>query len=127
MVTSTFVPARLIITLTPSTQLTKFYWRPLIEMNTATINKLLTALNECTEWGWGQVTVFDSFSKTLLLLLAGYFYCRCSSWTLSNCDPKDEKKAQSICERITPRLAHDNAAVVLSAVKVTALKITIFA
>ena len=25
--------------------------RPLIEMNAATINKLLTALNECTEWG----------------------------------------------------------------------------
>ena len=47
--------------------------------------------------------------------------------TLSHCDPKDEKKAQSICERITPRLAHDNAAVVLSAVKVKALKLTIFA
>ena len=30
--------------------------QPLIEMNTATINKLLTALNECTEWG--QVNVF---------------------------------------------------------------------
>ena len=25
--------------------------RPLIEMNAQTINKLLTALNECTEWG----------------------------------------------------------------------------
>lgn len=24
---------------------------PLIEMNAQTINKLLTALNECTEWG----------------------------------------------------------------------------
>ena len=32
--------------------------------------------------------------------------------------PKDEREAQSICERITPRLAHANAAVVLSAVKV---------
>ena len=30
----------------------------------------------------------------------------------------DEREAQSICERITPRLAHANAAVVLSAVKV---------
>jgi vesicle coat complex subunit len=37
---------------------------------------------------------------------------------LSNYNPKDEREAQSICERITPRLAHANAAVVLSAVKV---------
>jgi len=69
--------------------------QPLIEMNTATINKLLTALNECTEWG--QVFILDS---------------------LSNYSPKDDREAQSICERITPRLAHANAAVVLSAVKV---------
>merc|ERR1711983_399490 len=55
----------------------------------------LTALNECTEWG--QVFILDS---------------------LSNYTPKDEREAQSICERITPRLAHANAAVVLSAVKV---------
>jgi len=68
---------------------------PLIEMNTTTINKLLTALNECTEWG--QVFILDS---------------------LSSYNPKDDREAQSICERITPRLAHANAAVVLSAVKV---------
>ncbi|XP_014283515.1 AP-1 complex subunit beta-1 [Halyomorpha halys] len=68
---------------------------PLIEMSAATINKLLTALNECTEWG--QVFILDS---------------------LANYSPKDEREAQSICERITPRLAHANAAVVLSAVKV---------
>merc|ERR1712142_754983 len=37
---------------------------------------------------------------------------------LSTWDPKDDREAQSICERITPRLAHANAAVVLSAVKV---------
>ena len=66
----------------------------LVEMNTLTINKLLTALNECTEWG--QVFILDS---------------------ISNYSPKDEREAQSICERITPRLAHANAAVVLSAVK----------
>lgn len=68
---------------------------PLVEMNAGTINKLLTALNECTEWG--QVFILDS---------------------LANYNPKDEREAQSICERITPRLAHANAAVVLSAVKV---------
>jgi len=69
--------------------------QPIIEMNTATINKLLTALNECTEWG--QVFILDS---------------------LSNYNPTDDREAKSICERITPRLAHANAAVVLSAVKV---------
>lgn len=66
-----------------------------LELSTSTINKLLTALNECTEWG--QVFILDS---------------------LSNYTPRDDREAQSICERITPRLAHANAAVVLSAVKV---------
>ncbi|XP_063589958.1 AP-1 complex subunit beta-1-like isoform X1 [Penaeus indicus] len=68
--------------------------QPLMELNASTINKLLTALNECTEWG--QVFILDA---------------------LSQYSPKDEREAQSICERITPRLAHANAAVVLSAVK----------
>ncbi|XP_050409879.1 AP-1 complex subunit beta-1 isoform X1 [Patella vulgata] len=66
-----------------------------LEMNSITINKLLTALNECTEWG--QVFILDS---------------------ISNYTPKDDKEAQSISERVTPRLAHANAAVVLSAIKV---------
>lgn len=65
------------------------------DLNGPTINKLLTALNECTEWG--QVFILDA---------------------IANYAPKDDKEAQSICERITPRLAHANAAVVLSAVKV---------
>ncbi|KAM3963954.1 adaptor protein complex 1/2, beta subunit [Aphomia sociella] len=69
--------------------------QPLVEMNASTINKLLTALNECTEWG--QVFILDA---------------------LSNYSPRDAREAHSICERITPRLAHANAAVVLSAVKV---------
>lgn len=38
--------------------------------------------------------------------------------SLATFTPKDEREAQNICERITPRLAHANAAVVLSAVKV---------
>lgn len=65
------------------------------QLNSATLNKLLTALNECTEWG--QIFILDS--------LAVY-------------DPKDSKEAQSICERVTPRLSHANGAVVLSAIKV---------
>ncbi|XP_078617323.1 AP-1 complex subunit beta-1-like isoform X1 [Branchiostoma floridae x Branchiostoma japonicum] len=66
-----------------------------MEMNQQTINKLLAALNECTEWG--QIFILDA---------------------LSNYVPKDDREAQSICERVTPRLAHSNAGVVLSAVKV---------
>lgn len=65
------------------------------EINAGTLNKLLTALNECTEWG--QVFILDA--------LALY-------------TPRESKEAQSICERVTPRLSHANAAVVLSAVKV---------
>ncbi|XP_067930171.1 AP-1 complex subunit beta-1-like [Watersipora subatra] len=67
----------------------------LLSFSQTMINKLLTALNECTEWG--QVFILDC--------VAGYH-------------PKDERDAQSIIERVTPRLAHANAAVVLSAVKV---------
>lgn len=66
-----------------------------LELNSQIINKLLTALNECTEWG--QVFILDS---------------------IANYTPKDEREAQSVCERVTPRLAHANSAVVLSAVKV---------
>lgn len=69
--------------------------QPIIELTTQIVNKLLTALNECSEWG--QVFILDS---------------------LANYEPKEEREAQSICERVTPRLAHANAAVVLSAVKV---------
>jgi hypothetical protein len=66
-----------------------------LDINSQIINKLLTALNECTEWG--QVFILDS---------------------IANYTPKDDREAQSICERVTPRLAHANSAVVLSAVKV---------
>ncbi|XP_031209914.1 AP-2 complex subunit beta [Mastomys coucha] len=64
----------------------------LLDLNPQNINKLLTALNECTEWG--QIFILDC---------------------LSNYNPKDDREAQSICERVTPRLSHANSAVVLSA------------
>ena len=51
--------------------------RPLIEMNSQTINKLLTALNECTEWG--QVFILDA---------------------LSSYEPKDEREAQKYAFRL---------------------------
>lgn len=67
----------------------------IFDMNPQAINKLLTALNECSEWG--QVFILDS---------------------IANYVPKDENEARNICERVSPRLAHANAAVVLSTVKV---------
>ena len=64
------------------------------KISTSILQKLLAALNECNEWG--QVFILDS--------LAGY-------------DPSDAREAESIIERVTPRLQHANAAV-MSAVKV---------
>lgn len=60
-----------------------------------TVHKLLAALNECTEWG--QVFILDS---------------------ISSYSPQNERQAESIIERVTPRLQHANCAVVLSAAKV---------
>lgn len=60
-----------------------------------TVNKLLAALNECTEWG--QVFILES---------------------ISSYSPNNDSQAESIIERVTPRLQHANCAVVLSAVKV---------
>ncbi|SAM07572.1 hypothetical protein [Absidia glauca] len=59
------------------------------------LNKLLNALNECTEWG--QIAI--------LTALADYKVA-------------SPKEAESVCERILPRLQHANGAVVLSVVKV---------
>mmetsp|Transcript_777 Transcript_777/g.3203 ORF Transcript_777/g.3203 Transcript_777/m.3203 type:complete len:685 (-) Transcript_777:478-2532(-) len=59
------------------------------------LQKLLAALNECTEWG--QVFILDSLAKYV---------------------PQSSREAESIIERVTPRLQHANSAVVMSAVKV---------
>eukprot|EP00455_Lapot_gusevi_P029271 TRINITY_DN3134_c0_g1_i9.p1 TRINITY_DN3134_c0_g1~~TRINITY_DN3134_c0_g1_i9.p1 ORF type:complete len:907 (+),score=438.83 TRINITY_DN3134_c0_g1_i9:97-2817(+) len=64
------------------------------KINSAMLQKLLTALNECTEWG--QVFILDS---------------------LAQFEPSPEE-AERIVERVTPRLAHANSAVVMSAIKV---------
>ncbi|KAJ2964275.1 hypothetical protein NQZ79_g765 [Umbelopsis isabellina] len=61
----------------------------------ATLNKLLHALNECTEWG--QISI--------LTALADY-------------KAGDIKEAEAICDRVLPRLQHANGSVVLSAIKV---------
>ncbi|XP_068308401.1 beta-adaptin-like protein B [Pyrus communis] len=68
--------------------------RPIFEITSHTLSKLLTALNECTEWG--QVFILDALSKY---------------------KAADAREAENIVERVTPRLQHANCAVVLSAVK----------
>lgn len=68
--------------------------RPIFEITSATLAKLLTALNECTEWG--QVFILDALSRY---------------------KAADAREAENIVERVTPRLQHANCAVVLSAVK----------
>ncbi|KAG0066043.1 beta-adaptin [Linnemannia elongata] len=64
-------------------------------VNVAVMNKMLAALNECNEWG--QIAILTS--------LAEY-------------RPLDSKEAESICERVVPRLQHANGSVVLSAIRV---------
>jgi AP-1 complex subunit beta-1 len=69
--------------------------KDVMRMSTAVLQKLLAALNECTEWG--QVFILDA--------LGAY-------------TPASAAEAEGIIERVTPRLQHANSAVVLSAVKV---------
>ena len=59
------------------------------------MNKLLLALNDCTEWG--QIFILDA---------------------IVNYRPKSTTEVENVLERVTPRLQHANSAVVLSAVKV---------
>ena len=66
-----------------------------LEVNTTTLQKLLAALNECTEWG--QVFILDALAKYT---------------------PTDSREAENIIERVVPRLKHANSAVVLSAIKI---------
>mmetsp|Transcript_3675 Transcript_3675/g.4983 ORF Transcript_3675/g.4983 Transcript_3675/m.4983 type:complete len:918 (-) Transcript_3675:226-2979(-) len=69
--------------------------RDVMKISAAVLQKLLAALNECTEWG--QVFILDSLAKYT---------------------PADAREAEGIIERVTPRLQHANSAVVMSAVKV---------
>ncbi|VAH91911.1 unnamed protein product [Triticum turgidum subsp. durum] len=76
--------------------------RPIFEITSHTLTKLLTALNECTEWG--QVFILDSLSRY---------------------KATDARDAENIVERVTPRLQHANCAVVLSAVKIILLQMVL--
>ncbi|ETO03964.1 hypothetical protein RFI_33438 [Reticulomyxa filosa] len=60
----------------------------------ATLSKLLTALNECTEWG--RVFILDALAKF----------------------EANSSQAKDICDRVVPQLQHANVAVVMAAVRV---------
>jgi AP-1 complex subunit beta-1 len=75
--------------------------RPVFALDQASLTKLLRALNECTEWG--QVFILDAVSAY---------------------EPADSAEAETVIERVLPRLQHANAAVVLSAVKVVLKNVT---
>lgn len=68
--------------------------KDVMNVSASVLQKLLAALNECTEWG--QVFILDSLSKYVAA---------------------DAREAEGIIERVTPRLQHANSAVVMSAVK----------
>lgn len=63
--------------------------------NSASLNKLSTAVNDCNEWG--QIYILEA--------IATY-------------ETTDSKESENIIERVLPRLAHNNPAVILSAIKV---------
>jgi len=69
--------------------------KDVMRISASVLQKLLAALNECTEWG--QVFILDSLAKYT---------------------PADGREAEGIIERVTPRLQHANSAVVMSAIKV---------
>jgi len=64
-------------------------------IDSTVLNKLLIALNECTEWG--RIAILNSLARYRT---------------------QDEREAEHICERVMPQFQHANGSVVLSAVKV---------
>lgn len=76
------------------TEISETSKKDVFHINSSMLEKLLLALNECTEWG--QVFILDALAKY---------------------EP-NAREAEKIIERVTPRLQHANSAVVMSAVKV---------
>jgi len=72
--------------------------RVIFDINTEALSRLLAALKDCSEWG--QVVILDALSTYV---------------------PADAREAESVIERISPWLAHQNPAVVLNSVKVIIL------
>lgn len=68
----------------------------LVNLDAATVQKLLTALTDCQEWG--QIYVLDA--------LALY-------------TPQNSQETENILERVSPCFGHSNSGVVLSCIRVT--------
>ena len=66
----------------------------LFTIDSSILQKLLIALNECSEWG--RVAILNA--------LARY-------------EPIDERESEHICERVVPQFQHANGSVVLAAIK----------
>ncbi|KAF8591723.1 Adaptor protein complex beta subunit [Ramaria rubella] len=69
--------------------------RAIFTINSPVLNKLLIALNECSEWG--RVAILSALARYSAV---------------------DEKESEHICERVVPQFQHVNGSVVLAAVKV---------
>lgn len=76
------------------TEISEAAGEDLLQLNTGSMVKMLTAINQCSEWG----IVF------LLDMLAKH-------------EPDTESTAVDVCERVMPQLNHANPSVVMSAVK----------
>ncbi|KAJ3427637.1 beta-adaptin-like protein b [Anaeramoeba flamelloides] len=68
--------------------------KPVFVIDKKNLSKILNAMGEANEWS--QVFILD---------------------TLSTYTPRNEREAESLIERIIPRMSHKNAAVVLSSVR----------
>ena len=67
-------------------------------ITSSVLNKLLIALNECSEWG--RVAILNALARYTA---------------------QDDKESEHICERVVPQFQHVNGSVVLAAVKVRSL------
>jgi len=76
------------------TEMSESAERDFLQLTKSSIVKMLTAINECSEWG--RVFLLDMLAKH---------------------DPDSESTAIDVSERVTPQLNHANPAVVMSAVK----------
>ena len=85
------------------------------KVTASTLHKLLAALNECTEWG--QILLPALLCVHSLTTTAACLQVFVLD-SLVDYEPADTREAESIIERVVPRLQHVNAAVVLSAVKI---------
>ena len=71
-------------------------------LDSTTLNRLLVALGECTEWG--RIAILNAIAQYQ---------------NTEEADPAErEKELELICERVIPQFQHANGSVVLAAIKV---------